>query len=152
MPDRALARLLGGSLDRRLAAGCPPEWSRPLAARAQLIVSLPWREALAADWERVVERLGRPAQPRLAGTPRLGGTLLRREAVTVAVPDIRRLIDALRAPLPVPARGVATASVLLTDGIGPLYNPASPVSITDAVTEAVSSLDPAQPLMHPARV
>lgn len=139
-----LARLFGSSLDHRLAAGHLPESSRPLAARARLIVSTPWRETLAADWEHLLKRLSLPGPPRRG---RLGVAAARRSAVVAAAPEIRRLAGALRTPLPVPARGVAIASILLTNGVGPLYNPRSPVAVADAVTQAVASLDPAQPLM-----
>lgn len=52
--DRLLARLLGASLNRRLAAGCPPESSPLLAARAQHIVALRSRRRLARNWENLL--------------------------------------------------------------------------------------------------
>src|ERR1700733_15192795 len=54
--DRALARAFGGRLDRRLAAGRSPESARLLAARAQDLVSPATRQALADDWEYVLDR------------------------------------------------------------------------------------------------
>src|SRR5262245_38307912 len=52
--QRVLARLLGASLDRQLAAGRPPESSPLLAARARLIVSLPRRTAMAGNWRHLL--------------------------------------------------------------------------------------------------
>jgi hypothetical protein len=67
--------------------------------------------------------------------------------VAAAESSLRLLVDCLRAPLPVPARGVALANLLLTDGTGPLYSPLSTVDLADAVAEAGALLDPASPLM-----
>src|ERR1700727_1808026 len=53
--DRLLARAFGASLDDQLAAGCSPESSRLLAARAQDIVSLPRRASLARSWDHVLQ-------------------------------------------------------------------------------------------------
>ena len=72
LTDRMLARALGASLDQRLAAGCLPESTRLLAARARDIVALPRRAALA-------EQLGPPAAGRPPGpdAPHPGGAAAR---------------------------------------------------------------------------
>jgi hypothetical protein len=129
------ARVMTARLDRELAAGRPPGWSGPSMARADRLVSPPFRAALADDWDRV---------PRLPARPRW---LLRRDAVAAAEPAIRLLTARLRAPRPVTARGVALANELLTDGTGPLYNPASAVPLAAALAEAAALLDPATPLI-----
>ena len=67
--DRVLARAFGASLDRQLAAGAAPETTALLAARAQDIVSLRSRRAIAGDWEHLIKtarrttRKGTPAAP-----------------------------------------------------------------------------------------
>ena len=144
LTDRLLARLFGSSLDRQLAAGRPPETSRLLAARAQDIVALPRRRALAQNWERVLREAGRPAGP---GSARL---LLCRDRIAAAEPGLRELVACLAVPLPVTAQGVAAASTLLTDAAGPLYNRRSPVALGDALHTAARQLDPAAPLMEVA--
>jgi hypothetical protein len=53
----------------------------------------------------------------------------------------------MTAPLPVAARGVAMAGVLLTDAIGPVYSRRGPVTLADALAAAIAQLDPALPLM-----
>lgn len=136
--DRVLARMFGASLDRQLAAGQPAESDRLLAARAQHIVSLPRRRALARDWEhllRVARRAPAPAVP------------LCRDRIAAAEPSIRELVACLRVPLPVPAQGVAAATVLLTDATGPLYHRRSRATLDGRVREAVGQLDPARPLL-----
>lgn len=133
--DRLTAQVLGARLDRELAAGRAPEWSRRHAARAERIVSLPFRQALADDWERLTQPRTRKAR------------LPQWHRVAAAEPAIRLLADRLRAPLPVPARGVALAGLLLTDGGGPLYNPLNTVALDDAVNRAATLLDPAALLL-----
>jgi hypothetical protein len=132
--DRLGARALGARLDRELAAGRPPEWSRLHAARAEQLVALPFREALAGSWERVVKSVVRRPLHRAA-------------AVTAARAPILLLAERLRAPLPVPARGVALAQRLLTDGTGPLFSPFSSATLEGALAEAIAALDPATPLL-----
>jgi hypothetical protein len=142
LADGLLARAFGGSLDRQLAAGCPPETALLLAARAQDIVSLRSRRALAGNWEHLL-RVARRA-------PRSRVVSVRADRIAAAEPAIRELVRLLSAPLPVAARGVAMASVLLTDATGPVYNGHSAITLSQALEAAIAQLDPALPLM-PAR-
>jgi hypothetical protein len=141
--DRVLSRAFGASLDRRLAAGCPPETALLLAARAQDIVSMRARQAMAADWDHLL-RVARFSQSRSPLVP------LRGRAIVAAEPAIRELMRALINPLPVRAQGVAMATILLTDATGPVYNPHSPVTLAAALDAAITQLDPALPLMRAA--
>jgi hypothetical protein len=136
LTDRALARAFGGLLDRRLAAGRSPESARLLAARAQDLVSRATRQALADDWEYVLDRA------KHAPAPTLGKMALHRDWIVVAEPEVREIAACLRTPLPVAAAGVAAASVLLTDGAGPLYNPRARLGLRDALRLAIAQLDP----------
>ena len=138
--DRLLARLSSWRLDGELAAGHPPDWSPLHAARADHLVSLPFRSRLADNWDRVLGI----ATGRVAATGS-GRRLLRKDPIAEAEPQIRELTALLRGPQPVLARGVATAHLLLTDGTGPLYNHASETVLSRAVADAVSQLDPAHP-------
>jgi hypothetical protein len=141
--DRFLARALASSLDRELAAGCPPGFSRAMALRAQRIVSPAGRRALADGWERVLVQASRPPAPR---TPR--GPLCR-DRIAAAQGDVRELLAALTGALPVAARGAAMASVLLTDGTGPLYSYRSPLDLGTAVREATRQLNPRPAAPYP---
>jgi hypothetical protein len=134
--DKVLSRALGASLDRRLAAGREPEESRLLAARAQDIVALRRREELARYWERLLGVAARPAPALRNAAP------LRRGPVLAAEPAISELAGLLRAPLPVSARGVAMARLLLTDAGGPLYWSGAPESLHVALRAAITRLDP----------
>jgi hypothetical protein len=132
--DRILARVLGASLDRELAAGRPAEARPALAARARRLVSPAARRQLIQGWNNVLRQARRPdfmPRPPLA-----------RDQVIAAEPDVRYLLARLAGPRPVAARGAATAMVLLTDGTGPVHNPRSALSLTAAVREAIRQLDP----------
>lgn len=134
--DRALARAFGFQLDRQLAAGRPPESDRLLAVRAQHLVSPATRQALADDWEHILDIVKR------APAPTLGRMALCRDQVVAAKLEVRKIAQCLRTPLPVAAAGVAAASVLLTDGAGPLHNPRAEVDLRDALSLAITQLDP----------
>jgi hypothetical protein len=139
LADGLLARAVGASLDRQLAAGCAPEATPLLAARAQDIVSLPSRQALAANWVHLLQVA--------SGGPMSRTNFMRPIAIAAAEPAIRELVRRLSTALPVAAQGVAMASVLLTDASGPVYNPRSSVALPAALEAAITQLDPALPLM-----
>lgn len=138
--DRAVASSRAGRLDARLAAGVAPESGRLIALRAAALVVPARRQRLASDWDRLV----RVAHERPATWARVP---LRSAGIVAAEEDIGELQRSLRADVPVPARGVAMASTLLTDGAGPLYNRHSPVSVRAAVLETIQHLDPATALL-----
>ena len=134
--DRALARAFGSQLDRHLAAGRSPESARLLAARAQDLVSPVTRQELADSWEHLLDRARR------APAPTLGRMALHRDRIVAAEPEVREIAACLRTPLPVAAAGVAAASVLLTDGAGPVYNRRARPGLRDALRLAIAQLDP----------
>jgi hypothetical protein len=138
--DPTLTRVWGMPLDRRLAAGASPESGRLIALRARSLVVPARRQRLASDWDRLV-RIARERPATVAHVP------LRRDRIVGAEEDIRELQRALRASAPVPARGVALASTLLSDGTGPLYNRNSRVDLRAAVQAAIQHLDPSTALL-----
>jgi hypothetical protein len=138
--DALLARLLAPSLDRKLAAGCPPETHRLLAIRAQALVGAGMRRPLARAVEELLgERSGQP-QTRRRHAP------MRRDRIMAADSELRAMIDCLTLPLPVPARGVAMVTSLLRDGLGPLYNRNCTTDLRSIVGEAVAALEPSRRL------
>jgi hypothetical protein len=136
---RLLARLFGTSLDRRLATGSAPESGRLLAVRAQQIVALRSRQELARHWEHLLSVATLPPRP---GAP----APLCQDRILAAEDEVRDLAARLRAPLPVPAVGVAAAQMLLTDAAGPVYNRRNVASLTAQLHRISAELDPGQPL------
>ena len=141
--DGVLARVFGASLDAALAAGRPPESSRLLAARARDLVSPRRRTSLAGSWEHLLLVARRARQGRHSGR---AAVPVCADRILAAEPAIRDLMNLLAAPLPVPARGVAMARVLLTDAISPVYNRRAGVALTNALQAAATQLDPTLPL------
>jgi hypothetical protein len=141
--DRALARWQRSSLDARLAAGCPPDSDRLLAVRALALVRPATRERLARSWDHLLEVAhARPSPPNLRAP-------VCRGRVVGAEVEIQRMLIGLRACVPIPARGVAIASHLLTDGAGPVYNRQSPVDLRASLEAAARHMDPSSALMAP---
>lgn len=145
LTDRALARMLGASLDRQLAAGRTPESSPLLAARAQHIVALRSRQQMARNWENLLQMARRGPRTYHPALPIDGDRIIACERA------IRELVGRMMTPLPVPAHGVAMATALLTDAVGPVYNPRGHVSLAAALEAVIAQLDPALPLMSEAQ-
>jgi hypothetical protein len=139
--DRLIVRLGAAALDARLAAGHPVEADRRLAMRANQLVEPATRRELADSWRGV---LGRAARVRTQTDPRVP---LQRSRVLAVDAAIRRMIVALQAAAPIPARGVAIASALISDGTGPLYNARSELNLGAAVRDAIRHLDPSAGLV-----
>jgi hypothetical protein len=139
--DRLLVRWRVRSLDAQLAAGRRAEGSRLRAIRAGLLVAPAARAGLADCWQEVLDRA---VSARTVTDPRVP---LLRSRVRAVDADIRRMIRALRVSAPVPARGVAIASTLLTDGTGPLYHAHSAQPLRAAVRDAIDHLNPSAELL-----
>jgi hypothetical protein len=138
---RMVVLLLGSTLDAQLARGRPPESNRFLAARAQILVSPTGRRALAQDWANLLERAAQSPPPR---SPRVG---LNRPAIVRSEGEIREVLALLARPLPISARGAAAASMLLSDGTGPLYRHHGPSDLGRSLNEVIARLDPSSSLL-----
>jgi hypothetical protein len=134
---RILASLGSSVLDHRLADGYPPESSRLLAARAQVLVSRVTRQKLADSWENVIAAALRPPAARYPKAP------LNRGAIVSCAPRIAELCRRLSARNPIAARGVAMSSLLLADGTGPVHNRRLDGDDLDvAIEQVLVELDP----------
>ena len=137
VPLRVLvgAALLGASLDDKLAEGHAPDTSPLLAARAQSLVSLTKRRALADNWLALLVEARGPVKLLNPSVPLVRGRIIAAQA------QIEALAEALLAPMPT-SRGVAMASSLLSDGSGPIYNSACSVDLASMLCEIIAHLDP----------
>jgi hypothetical protein len=121
-------------LDRALASGVPAESTPVLALRARRLTALSDRRAKAAMYRRLLREASEEvSRSYVRITPR-------RERVVAASPALSRLAEALAQPGPVAARGAAEASLLLTDGTGPLYNSANQASLERHALRALANL------------
>jgi len=141
---RMLARVLAVRLDHQLAEGARPETSAILAARAMFLTSVGFRRALAASLRRILAASAAaspvpdgPPRPPATGVARRPYVPLRRDRIARSASELAGLAGFLVKQGPVPARGVAMVSQLLTDGAGPLYRAGSRDDL-DAIIERAS--------------
>jgi len=132
--DRWLVRIRASRLDRQLAAGASPDASVALALRAQMLVRTRVRRDLARSARRILL-----AATRAPGARRLPMPVCR-GPVRDCSEEFAELISGLLAAGPVPAQGVARASLLLTDATSPLYHPAGADDLRTAVRAAADAL------------
>jgi hypothetical protein len=132
--DRLAARWGTGRLDRALAAGVAPEADAALELRAQALVGPAVRGALARRLEDAVHEAGAASWP--------GSRVVAdREAVLDAADELDAVIELLRRPGPVGAAGVAQVALLLSDGLGPLYERRARPVLRAAVGAALAGLE-----------
>jgi hypothetical protein len=111
-----------------------------MAARAQMLVSRPMRRSLIQNWRDLSDRVAGGPSVRLSAVP------LCRDRIIAAERQIRAMVQALSTSLPVPVRGVAMASWLLTDGAGPLYNRDCTTDLPAVLGQVIEFLDPTSAL------
>jgi hypothetical protein len=130
------SRLLGSSLDERLAKGESPASSELLAARAQLIVSAGRRLELAERWLSLIDLVNERPHPYMVSS-----VAPVRQRIIDNTSKIRAMAGALMSPLPT-SRGVAMARTLLSDGAGPVYYRGSSASLEASLRRTILHLDP----------
>ena len=131
---RWLVRIRASRLDRQLAAGASPDASVALALRAQLLVRTRVRHDLARSARRILLAATRAPGARRLPVP------VGRGPVRNCSEEFAELISRLLAAGPVPAQGVARASLLLTDATSPLYHPDRADDLRAVVRAAASAL------------
>ena len=132
--ERLLARASPWALDRALADGADPETSPALALRARRLTAFSYRLALASSLERVLRDAAADPEPfrrRMSAS---------RRNVAAAAPELAALARAIASPGPVSARGMARARLLISDGTGPLFDPASRQRLDVLAARAIQGL------------
>jgi hypothetical protein len=127
-------------LDRQIAEGRDPAASPDRALRARQLTNTAARRRLARSLRRVVA----DADPS-RGLP-LGSALpVCRAAIFGRGEGLLGLAEALERSGPVNPCGVARTLALITDGAGPLYNPAAQRSLGELVWWVADGLQPCPP-------
>jgi hypothetical protein len=134
--DRLITHAYSAQLDRDLAMGTPPEATEVLALRAQTLVRPNVRYGLARSLQELLDWAIEPFPSRNLRIP------VCRDRVRDAREEFHLVIDRLRTPAPVPAQGVARATVLLSDGSGPLYHRGNGDDLRGMVRDAAKALHP----------
>ena len=137
---RLRTRVHRESLDRALAAGCPPAADAERDLRAIQLAGPATRRALARSLRRAVADAERPyAAPFGAVIPPVRGGPFGWRAALLGI------AERLEQPVPVNPCGMARLMFLLTDGAGPLYNDRAERSLGGAIWEVVDGLEPCPP-------
>ncbi len=141
--DRLVVRVRASRLDSDLAVGASPDATVALALRAQMLVRARTRRDVALGAQQILATATQVPAAGHAQVPAVGRPRVPvcRDRVRDSSEELGDLIRRLLAGGPVAARGVALASVLLSDGSGPLYPRASADDVRARVREAVDALD-----------
>ena len=131
-----VARLIGDSLDHRLAEGESPATSHLLATRAQSIVSPTRCQALAQSWLSLLELSDEPVTFMM-----LPNVQPVRQRIIANETLIRTLAAGLVAPMPT-SRGVAMARTLVRDGAGPVYFEDCTADLALSLQNTIARLNP----------
>jgi hypothetical protein len=122
-------------LDRRIAAGDARAAGAALELRARQLGSAGVRLQLARELRSVVEYAERESSPAFSAV------VINRPAVSRGRHALLGLAERLERQGQVSPRGVALARVLLTDGLGPLFNPNSQHTVVQAVWSVEDALE-----------
>jgi hypothetical protein len=135
LEDRLIARMLGRSIDRELAAGVAAPISQAHTARVDQLTTERTRRSVARTLEKLIVVAERPPpRVRITATPC-------REQVRQAEELIRSTAARLRSAEPLDARGIAGLRTLLSNFSGPCYVPGLPDALKVALQEVSNSLD-----------
>lgn len=135
--ERLLARMHHSRLDCDLAAGTSPDANTLLALRAQILVC-PGGAPPATQHHRGDHRGSYRSLCAARPDAGAGTSGWRCDAADL----LQALVDRIRTPDPLPARGVAQVQRLLTDGSGPLYYPGTEERLRSNVQDALEALEP----------
>lgn len=129
------ARLAALSLDRQLAQGCEPTLTPALARRAAILGSRRARRRTAAGLRRVLAEA--PGRGTLSAA-----VACDRAAVELARPALEQLERVLRERPTHEPRGLALATLLLSDPESVLYQAPQPDRLYEAARQALLALSP----------
>jgi hypothetical protein len=122
-------------LDRRIAAGADCATSA-LELRAAQLASVRTRRRLARELRGLVEYA-----ERVRSRPAYSAVVIDRRAVSRGRHAILGLAERLEGQAPVSPRGITLVRRLLTDGLGPLFNPHSQQTVIQVVWNLEDALD-----------
>jgi len=132
---RLAVRLTRPRLDREILAG-PRRSSPALNLRVEQLTGRRSREQFACRLRGVL----RQADER-SSQPVISAVVLSPRAVRAGRGAILALAERLEGRAPVDPRGIVLAQRLLTDGVGPMFNPYSEQTVTEAVQQVTRALD-----------
>jgi hypothetical protein len=124
-----------GALDRQIAAGRPYKSTAALALRSSQLVEPRTRRGIARRLREIVDYADYRATHRV-----ISSVVVEPIAVRLARHSVLGLAERMEGPDPVSPVGVASAEVLLTDGLSPFFNPHCERTVTEAIWEVQDAL------------
>jgi hypothetical protein len=134
---RWVAARKGRELDQQLARGTDPITSDELSLRAGKLASARTRGRFACILRGAVALADAPYDP-----ARMGRPVVRRAQVRASRELLLELADRLRAGEYLGVQGLALTSLLVGDGVSPLFSKAGGGSLTASVNRALLALEP----------
>jgi hypothetical protein len=128
----------GRELDELLALGTDPIASDELSLRAGQLASARVRARFACVLRGAVALAEAPYDP-----ARMGRPVVRRAVVQENRERLLELADRLRTSGHLSVQGLAITSLLVGDGVSPLFSTAASNSLTTSVNQALLALEPA---------
>jgi hypothetical protein len=133
---RCVTRRQARDLDEELARGTDPITSDELSLRAGQLASARSRRRFACVLRGAVELAEAPFDP-----VRMGRPVIRRAQVQENRNLLLELADRLRSGRNLGVQGLAITSLLVGDGVSPLYSKAASSSLKASVNHALLALD-----------
>ena len=133
---RTLSAALAWRIDPALAAGTSPQGSLLRSARAAELTSPDARRQMSEILRGLAGNVDAPELPH-----RYYEDVVYWSAVHAAMGVILSIDARLTAPSPIAAAGMVQLRRILDDRDGPLYFPAPPLALRDALTSALKALD-----------
>ncbi len=115
-------------LDREIAAGSTDGASAALELRARQLTCTRTRRQLARQLRELIEYA-----ERVGSRPMFSAVVIDRRAVSSGRHAILGLAERLEGEEPVSPRGITLVRRILTDGLGPLFNPRSEQTVIQVV-------------------
>jgi len=128
--------LTRGRLARQIASGRSCDATAPLALRARQLTNRRTRKQIARQLREIVDYVDRVGSRRV-----ISAVVIERGAVADGRKPLLRLAKRLERTAPISPKGIALAQTLLTDGLGPLFNRQSRLSVAEAVCVIEDALD-----------
>lgn len=137
LSTRIRTRLHRHRLDRELVLGADPNTDPLRRDRARELVGERCRRRIAAIFERLLAEADSSPRPFTSRVP------IARAAIRDSRGELETIVERLKTPAYISARGVAMISVLLSDGASPLYgnHPANSRVLHRALEATVDSID-----------
>jgi hypothetical protein len=123
-------------LDRQIAAGHPFDADADLALRAWQLVASRSQHRLARNLRTILRYVERTPSRRT-----ISAVMIEPRAVRMGRSAIIDLAEQLERAAAVNPRGIVLAKALLTDGLSPLFDAHSELTVTEAVREVHRALE-----------